>query len=69
MKGNGVVSVMAENMTALAGAQEERRIYTKPKMCWRCQKDKPTAGGHIKTYAGGPMKFICKDCLVAKETK
>ena len=35
----------------------------KPKLCWKCQEEKQTLGGYLKMIAGGPLKFICKDCL------
>jgi hypothetical protein len=38
-------------------------------LCWKCQKDKSTVGGHIKMFAGGPMKFICKECMDKKKEK
>jgi hypothetical protein len=38
-------------------------------MCWKCQKDKTTTGGHIKTFTGGPMKFVCKECVEARKEK
>jgi hypothetical protein len=41
----------------------------KPRMCWKCQKDKTTNGGHLKMFTGGPMKFICKECLEARKEK
>jgi len=36
------------------------------KMCWKCQKDKTPYGGYLRITAG-LHKFICKDCMDAKE--
>lgn len=36
--------------------------------CWTCQTDKPHAGGK-QTSIGKLTKFICADCLKAREEK
>ena len=67
MKSQGYKSIVAENLHAALPHQfAKQEMSTKKRMCWRCQKDKSTFGGHIKTFTGGPMKFICKDCIGAK---
>lgn len=50
-----------------------RRMSRTWQMCWKCQKDKPLLGGSI-TMLGGYVpgtvrKFICADCLQAKQAK
>jgi hypothetical protein len=70
MKGHGFKNVVAENLSALSALRHHnQRTYTKPKLCWRCQKEKLPAGGHISTYAGGPLKFICKECMETMKAK
>jgi len=68
MRGQGCKNVVAENVLATsANLNVERKMASKKRMCWKCQKDKSTIGGHIKTWNGGPMKFVCKECLEAKQ--
>lgn len=69
MRGKGVRGIIAENLTAMHGLMEHKQRSSRPKMCWKCQKEKLPAGGHIQTFTGGPMKFICKDCMAAKQMK
>lgn len=60
-------SIIAENLRAGLPSQfVNQTMSSKKKMCWKCQKDKTTSGGHIKAFTGGPMKFICKECMDAK---
>jgi late competence protein required for DNA uptake (superfamily II DNA/RNA helicase) len=67
MRGNGYKSIVAENLKAVMSfAEANQSMSRKKRMCWRCQKDKSTVGGHIKMFVGGPMKFICKECIEAK---
>jgi hypothetical protein len=67
MRGQGAKNVVAENLNAGLPDVFLKQIRSRKKqMCWKCQKDKSTIGGHIKTWAGGPMKFICKECIDAK---
>ena len=68
MRGQRVKSILAENLHAALPHQFAKQVMSKGKrMCWKCQQDKPTVGGHIKTFKGGPMKFICKECMDAKK--
>lgn len=68
MRGKGQRGIIAENLTALYGLMEHKQKTKHAlRMCWRCQKDKPTMGGHIKTFTGGTMKFICKACMDEKQ--
>ena len=70
MRGQTAKKVLSENYVATRPYEATKKWKAnKPHMCWKCQKDKPTFGGHIKTYVGGPMKFICRDCLEEKESK
>lgn len=63
MRGNGFGRVVADNLSAVnPHLTVKQAMALKKKMCWRCQKDKSPAGGHLKLFAGGPAKFICKDC-------
>ena len=66
MRGNGFRNVLAENMFAAAPDQRHTQWRnTRPKMCWKCQKDKPVSGGYLRIVPG-LAKFICKDCMDAK---
>ena len=70
MRGQRVKSIVAENLHAALPHSFEKQMTAKQKrMCWKCQKDKNTFNGHIKTFKGGPMKFICKECLDLKAQK
>lgn len=54
---------------ALSSRTEELRVkkeWTKKKTCWKCQKDKPVAGGSL-TVRPNFFKFICKQCCEAKK--
>lgn len=56
---------------AFSSRSEELRIkrqWTKKKTCWKCQKDKPVAGGSL-TVRPNFFKFICKQCCEAKKAK
>ena len=67
MKNLKYKSIVAENLYAvLPQSFENQAMAVKKKMCWKCQKDKSTIGGHIKTFKNGPMKFVCKECIEAK---
>jgi len=67
MRWQGSKSVFAENIhAAIPQLDNKRAMAFAKKTCWKCQKDKSTLGGHIKTFKDGPMKFVCKDCLEAK---
>ena len=67
MRGQRYKSIVAENLhAALPHLLAKQETFGKKRMCWKCQKDKSTVGGHIKTFKGGPMKFVCKDCIEAK---
>jgi hypothetical protein len=69
MRGHGQKSVTAENLTALRPLLDLNQETNARKMCWKCQKEKRTKGGSLKLFAGGPMKFICKECMDAKKEK
>jgi hypothetical protein len=67
MRGTGNRSVVAENLSAsFAKRDHEKWMRKQWKMCWKCQKDKPQIGGYLR-FAAGLHKFICKDCMNAKE--
>lgn len=67
MRGSGLRNLIADNVSAVnSHLNTVQMMNTRPKMCWRCQKDKQTKGGKITMFAGGPMKFICKECVEAK---
>ena len=69
MRGTGFGNVIAQNIAASSAKRHhEQYMHNKWKMCWKCQKDKPTTGGHLMITAG-LHKFICKDCMDAKEKK
>jgi hypothetical protein len=70
MRGHGLRNILSENIWAtIAHTNFYRSTGQKKRMCWKCQKDKTTAGGHIKTFKGGPMKFVCKECVEARKEK
>jgi hypothetical protein len=67
MRGNGFGNVVAGNIAALsAQLKNEKRMNGRWKLCWKCQKDKNPYGGYMR-LAAGLHKFICKDCMDAKE--
>jgi hypothetical protein len=67
MRGTGNRSVVAENLAAsFAKMRHEKWMRSQFKMCWKCQKDKSPIGGYLR-FAAGLHKFICKDCMDAKE--
>jgi len=49
-----------------AKTENERFMHPRPQMCLRCQKDKYLKGGSIR-FIGTFRKFICKDCVDAKQ--
>jgi hypothetical protein len=67
MRGTGFGNVLAGNIAALRGQQKnEKYMNQKWKMCWKCQKDKNPSGGFLRITTG-LHKFICKDCMDAKQ--
>lgn len=69
MRGQRFKNVMAENVLALsAKSSNEKWMNTRPKMCWKCQKHKQVKGGFLRIMPG-LQKFICKECMDAKESK
>ena len=67
MRGTGFGSVVAQNLAASSAKRSnEKWMRRQWKMCWKCQKDKPANGGYLRITAG-LHKFICKDCMDAKE--
>jgi len=73
MKGQGQAqkSYVAENLLAYTATRDLNRFRSsRTKMCWKCQKDKPQYGGSAQTldgFGGMVHKFVCRDCLDAKE--
>ncbi len=68
MRGQKVKSIVAENlMAANPELTNKKAMNVRKKLCWKCQQEKSPVGGHIKTFKGGPMKFICKQCMDAKK--
>jgi hypothetical protein len=67
MRGQGATNTIASNIAALSAQQRnERRMNSRRKCCWKCQKDKSPYGGFLRIM--GPIhKFICKDCMDAKQ--
>ena len=67
MRGQGLINIVGDNLSATsAKRRNEQWMHSKHKMCWKCQKDKSTKGGFLRIMAG-LHKFICKDCMAAKE--
>lgn len=59
--------IVAENSFAMRSlSNNELWMNRKKKCCWKCQHDKFTKDGFVK-ITQGLYKFICKDCLDAKE--
>jgi len=71
MRGLGRRSYVGENMLAYMATRDlNKDRVSRPKLCWKCQKDKPQLGGSAQTldgFGGSLHKFICKDCIDAKE--
>ena len=73
MRGQGQAqkSYVAENLLAYSATRDLNRYrLSRTKLCWKCQKDKPQYGGHAQVldgFGGNVHKFVCKDCLDAKE--
>jgi hypothetical protein len=69
MRGNTYRNVVAENIHGMSAQKNHEKWMNKQwKMCWKCQKDKSLHGGFLRISAG-LHKFICKDCMDAKEGK
>lgn len=70
-QGQGQRSYVAENLLGYTATRDLNRYRSsRKKMCWKCQKDKPQYGGSAQTldgFGGSVHKFICRDCIVAKE--
>lgn len=70
MRGQISKHIVAENLMATnPQIANKQAMAVKKKMCWKCQQEKSPVGGHVKTFKGGPMKFICRDCMDAKQFK
>jgi hypothetical protein len=73
MRGNGFRNLIADNIAATSAQNDfRRRVNTRPRMCWKCQKDKPFYGGELRMmdgFGGRLARFICKDCIEAREKK
>jgi len=68
MRGQKVKSILGENLMAVnPDLNNTKAMAVRKKMCWSCQQEKSPVGGHIKTFKGGPMKFICKECVTKRE--
>ena len=66
MRGHGTRGLIADNLNAVNPyLNAKQNMSTRFKLCWKCQKSKSPAGGHLKMYPG-LCKFICKDCIEAK---
>lgn len=72
-QGQGQRSYVAENLLGYTATRDLNRFRSsRKKMCWKCQKDKPQYGGSAQTldgFGGMVHKFICRDCIVAKEKR
>jgi len=72
MRGQGAVHIVSENITTVNPMLEHKKLMSKrKKLCWKCQKDKAAYGGTIKMMGGyvpgAIARFICKDCIDAKQ--
>lgn len=60
-------SILRQNIAATsADANTKRWMNGKPQLCWKCQKDKSVKGGSFKFF-GTVRRFICVDCVLAKQ--
>jgi hypothetical protein len=67
MRGGGLINIIGDNLSATSAKRNnEKWMNSKWKTCWKCQKDKDPRGGFLRITAG-LHKFICKDCMDAKE--
>ena len=67
MRGGGLINIIGDNLSATnAKRNNEKWMNSQRKICWKCQKDKSPRGGFLRIMAG-LHKFICKDCMDAKE--
>ena len=73
MRGNGLVNIVGDNLGAVNPYLKSQHRLHRKKMCWKCQKDKPSFGGSLKMMGGqvpGALaRFICKDCIEAKQAQ
>ena len=72
MRGQGAVHIVSENISTVSPMLEHQKLMSRrKKMCWKCQKDKSPYGGSIKMMGGyvpgAIARFICKDCIDAKQ--
>lgn len=69
IKTSSVRGIISENVTATsARLSNERWMNRQKQLCWKCQGDKPLAGGTVKFF-GTVRRFICKDCVDAKKAE
>jgi hypothetical protein len=69
MRGQSGFNVMASNINATRAMLSLKAGQNKKwKLCWGCQKEKPSQGSHISMQPG-LFKFVCKDCLDARAAK
>lgn len=69
MRGQISRRVTAENLLAVNPYLAAKgAIANKKRVCWSCQKNKFTKGGHLDVRPG-LFKFVCADCLAAKKAK
>jgi hypothetical protein len=71
MRGTGFGNVVAQNIAAITAHKSLNKwMNGRPKMCWKCQQDKPRKGGVEKLmdgFGGTLRRFICQDCVEAKQ--
>lgn len=68
MTNKSIRSYVDENLQAVKPHQAAMLKVNRRKLCWSCQKDKSTHGGHMDIRAG-LHKFVCVDCMNAKKAK
>jgi hypothetical protein len=70
MKGKGQYSVFAQNKLATDAFFKHRfDSKTKPKLCWKCQKESSYEDGAYLRFASGVHQYICKPCMDIKREK
>ena len=60
-------NIVKQNIAATsADIKTHQWLNRRPQLCWKCQKDKPLKGGSLKFF-GTVRRFICVDCVLAKQ--
>ena len=73
MRGNGLINIIGHNLRSVNPHLASQKKLNKTRICWKCQKDKFVFGGTIKMMGGNVpgalARFICQDCVEAKQAQ